>query len=413
MTTTTCQFAVHVGIDWASNKHDVCIQTMDSKREFIVLSHTPEAIDEWVMNLHRRCKGQIAVAVELCKGPIVYALQKYSFITIFPVNPVMLAKYREAFSPSGAKDDPTDAALALDLMLNHPEQVKPLKMQSKSMRKLMFLVEQRRRLVDDRLRFGNRMVNTLKQYYPQLLELFSHRDTELFCNFVLRWPTLQKLKRAKPDTVRGFFSSRGGRAKPLTEQRIEVIAKAIPLTNDSSVLESHQLLATTLSNQLLTVIKAIKTFDIEIEQLFETMPDATLFKSLPGTGPCLAPRLLVAFGEDRNRFNDAAEVQKYSGVAPVTERSGKKSWVHWRWQCSTFIRQSFIEWSAKSVQSSYWAEIYYQKQREKGNSHQSAVRALAFKWIRILYRCWKTHSLYDESKYLKALRDQNSPLLAA
>ncbi|MFT5541776.1 MAG: hypothetical protein ACI97K_002249 [Glaciecola sp.] len=87
----------------------------------------------------------------------------------------------------------------------------------------------------------------------------------------------------------------------------------------------------------------------------------------------------------------------------MTERSGQKSWVHWRWQCSKFVRQSFIEWSAKSVKQSYWAGWYYEQQRAKRKSHQSAERALAYKWVRIVYRCWKTRTPYDESTYLKAL----------
>jgi hypothetical protein len=65
------------------------------------------------------------VAVELCKGPIFYALQKYDFVTRFHINPAMLARYRIAFSPSGAKDDPTDAELALDIMLRYPEKLNP------------------------------------------------------------------------------------------------------------------------------------------------------------------------------------------------------------------------------------------------------------------------------------------------
>ena len=103
--------------------------------------------------------------------------------------------------------------------------------------------------------------------------------------------------------------------------------------------------------------------------------------------------------------------QKYAGVAPVTERSGKKCWVHWRWQCPTFLRQTFVEWAAQTINKSFWAGAYYRQQREKGCTYQAAVRALAFKWIRILYRCWQTHTPYNESTYLKALERRGSPLL--
>lgn len=120
---------------------------------------------------------------------------------------------------------------------------------------------------------------------------------------------------------------------------------------------------------------------------------------------------LAALGDNRNRFNSAEEIQNYAGIAPVTERSGQKSWVHWRWQCAKFVRQTFVEWAAKTVNSSYWAKLYYQGQRVKGKSHQSAIRALAFKWIRIIYRCWKTRTCYDEAKYLLSLKERNSPLL--
>jgi transposase len=119
----------------------------------------------------------------------------------------------------------------------------------------------------------------------------------------------------------------------------------------------------------------------------------------------------VAFGEQRERFADAADVQKYSGIAPVTERSGKKNWVHWRWQCPTFLRQTFTEWAAQTINKSYWAGVYYRQQRDKGCPHQAAVRALAFKWIRILYRCWQDRTPYNEATYLKALKRRGSPLL--
>ena len=135
-------YSVYVGIDWADSKHDVCIQPKSSdEREFAVIRHRAEAIDAWVKDLHQQYGGPIAVAVELSKGPIISALQKYDFIDIFPVNPSTLAKYREAFQPSKAKDDPTDAEIAVDMLLRHPEHFKVLKPQSAEMRALATMVE--------------------------------------------------------------------------------------------------------------------------------------------------------------------------------------------------------------------------------------------------------------------------------
>ncbi len=159
------------------------------------------------------------------------------------------------------------------------------------------------------------------------------------------------------------------------------------------------------------MFKAIDQFDDEIEKLASGHPDYGLFQPLPGAGPILAPRLLVAFGEQRDRFKSAAAIQKYSGVAPVTERSGQKHWVHWRLQCPRFLRQTFVEWAGQTINKSYWAGEYYRQQRAKGCTYQAAVRALAFKWIRIIYRCWQTRTPYDESRYLRALKRRGSPLI--
>ena len=405
-------FTAFIGIDWADAKHDVCIQAAgDERREFARISHKVDEIEDWAQSLYRRFGGPIAVALELSKGPIVYALQKYDFFVIFPVNPSTLAKYREAFTPSGAKDDPTDAELALDLILRHPHRFQPLIPQSVEMRTLVSLVEQRRRLVNDRVRITNRLRNTLKQYYPQALQWFDRIDTLLFCDFIERWPTLVQIKRARRTTLQTFFHQHNMRFAHVLQARLESIKAASPLTLDQAVITPHRLQALVLVDLLRATLAAIKRFDQEIAELAPKHPDYALFDSLPGAGPSLAPRLLVAFGEQRERFNNAAELQKYSGIAPVTERSGKKHWVHWRWQCPTFLRQTFVEWAAQTINKSFWAGAYYRQQREKGCTYNAAVRALAFKWIRILYRCWETHTPYNESVYLKALQRRGSPLL--
>lgn len=409
---TDMNFIAFVGIDWADTKHDICLQSADNpKREWNQIPHRVADIEHWALTLHQRFDGPIAVALELAKGPLVSALQKYDFLVLFPINPSMLAKYREAFTPSRAKDDPTDAELALDLLVRHRDKLAPLQPQSATMRTLATWVEQRRRLVGDKTRLTNRLGYTLKQYFPQALEWFDKIDTVLFCDFITRWSTLKQVQRARRTTLERFFHDHNMHFPHVIERRIVAIKTAQPLTDDVAVIDAHQLHAQVLADQLRVTLQAIKRYDEQIAQIAPTHPDYALFSSLPGAGPHLTPRLLVAFGEQRERFQSAAELQMYAGVAPVTERSGKKHWVHWRWQCPTFLRQTLVEWAGQTIKYSFWAKSYYDQQRAKGCTHQATLRALAFKWVRIVYRCWQTRTPYNESIYLEALRRRGSPLL--
>jgi hypothetical protein len=155
------------------------------------------------------CRAAHCRVLELAKGPLVYALQKYDFLVLFPVHPATLAKYRQAFTPSQAKDDPTDAELQLELLLRHRDKLKPLHPQGVSMRTLQSLVEQRRRLVSDKGRITNRLIYALKQYFPQAVEWFKDKDTAVFCDFLSRWPTLKQAKHARQATLDAFFREPG------------------------------------------------------------------------------------------------------------------------------------------------------------------------------------------------------------
>jgi transposase len=411
---TPHEFAAFIGLDWADAKHDICLQVADSdKRDSTVLEHRPEAIESWTTALLQRFKGQpIAIALELTKGPIVEALRKYDQLVLFHINPMMLAKYREAFTPSQAKDDPTDAELQLDLLLRHRDKLKPLVPQSPEMRALAQLVEHRRRLVGDRVRITNRLTSTLKTYFPQVLQWFPNKDTILFCDFLTQWPTLKAVQLARRSTLERFFHQHHVRSKQRIDERLEAIKSAVPLTTDEGVIMPNALMVQSLVTQLRVIIEALERFDQTIAERAHRHPDYALFEALPGAGPVFAPRLLVAFGEQRERYRSAQEMQKYVGIAPVLERSGKQSWVHWRRQCPKFLRQTFVEWAGESIRFSFWARAYYEQQRDKGASYQAAVRALAFKWIRIVFRCWQSGTRYDESVYLAALQRRGSPLIS-
>jgi transposase len=225
------EFAAFAGIDWADAKHDICLQAGSSEeREWTVVPHRAAAIDTWANTLRQRVQGRpVAVCLELAKGPLVYALQKHDFLVLFPVHPATLAKYRQAFTPSRAKADPTDAELALELLLRYRAKLKPLTAQSGPMRMLLRLVEQRRRLVGDQNRISSRLIDALKQYFPDVLAWFADRDTLLFCDFLTRWPTLKQLQRARRATLLSFFHEHHVRSQACIEERLHAIKSATPV----------------------------------------------------------------------------------------------------------------------------------------------------------------------------------------
>lgn len=407
------EYAALVAIDWADKQHAISLYDQTTgQREQTIVKHTPQALQEWALSLRQRFAGQpIAVCLEQSRGPLIYALLQYEFFTLYPVNPATLAKFRQAFSPALGKDDPTDADYLLDLLQHHRDRLREWRPDDEKTRTLSFLVEQRRRLVNDRTRFSNRLTAVLKAYFPQMLSWFEDIHTLLVCDFLTRWPQLSELQRAKPATVNKFLRSHHSTSAVTNQRRLAEIKAAVPLTNDAAVMTASVLQVKTLVAQMRVTIAAISEYDRHIEALCQTHDDYELFASLPGAGPVYAARLTAAFGTDRTRWAKADELVRFSGIAPVMERSGKQTWIRWRYFAPKFFRQTFHEFAAQSIPESFWARAYYSMQRAKGKDHHAAVRALAFKWIRIIWKCWQTKTPYNEVIYLESLRRKGSPLL--
>jgi transposase len=403
-----------IGLDWADQEHHLRLQAVDSSRvEARVVPQRPEALQDWVRELRARfSQGYIAVALEQSRGALIYALMNYDFFLLYPVPPKTLADYRQAFFGSGAKSDPGDSNLLLELVRCHRDRLRLWQPDDVCTRQLRLLVEQRRKLVADRIRLTNRLTQLLKEAFPQALEWAGELGRAAACQFLTHWPSLAAVQRARRSTLRQFFLTHFRLHPDQLEQRLEQIHQAQPLTSDPAVLKTSSLMLPLLAAQLQALLPSIETLDAAIAERFAQHPDHGLWAGLPGAGPVLAPRLLVAFGSDRQRYQNAAELQQFSGIAPVTESSGQSRWVHWRLACPKFLRQSFHEFAAQSVRRSAWAKAYYLQQLSRGAHHHAALRALAFKWIRILYRCWQNHTPYHEPLYLQALARHGSPLLA-
>jgi transposase len=406
------EIAAWIGLDWADEKHVVCLQALgNQKREIGAVEQRPEKLAEWVAGLRTRFKGRpVVIALEQSRGPVLYALKSYDFLKLVPIPPRSLSQFRKVFRTSGAQDDADDAELLLELVQKHGDRFRVWEADDELTRSLGLLTEHRRKLVDERTRLRNRLTSLLKCYFPQALQWAGGLETRQACAFLRRWPTLEAVQKARPSQLRRFYQKHGCRRPAVIEQRIQQIRKAQPLTQDEALIEPLRLAIETMVGQLEVLHCALSRYDQQIAQRLRAHEDRFLWEPLAGAGPALAPRLLAGFGSNRERFEGAEELLQFSGVAPVTERSGKKCWVHWRLGCPKFLRQTFHEFAAQTIRQSPWAKAFYELKREAGMSHHAAVRMLAYKWIRILFRCWKDRVPYSEPIYLQSLARKNPNL---
>ena len=414
MKNKTNQYAAFIGLDWADQKHDISVvSAAGGSPVHQVIHHTPEALNEWLVKLRQQYPtGQIAICLEQSKGALIFHLIGYDFLTIFPINPKNFARFREAFTSSGAKSDFTDADLLREFVTVHNDRLRPWKPDDEQTRTISFLAEGRRKTVEERTRLTNRLRSTLKQYFPQAIELVGESlHSSMALDFLHKWPQLGNLQGAKSKTVEKFYFAHNSRSSKLIKERLQLINSTIPLTTDKAVITSCLITTKMLIGQIAQLNRAIDEFEQKLRSLYEKHPDKDIFDSFPGTGAALGPRLVAAWGTDRDRYDSADSMQKYSGTGPVTKASGKSKIVVRRLACPKFLLQTFHEFANCSRHSSIWAQAYYEMLRKHGKSHHMAVRSLAFKWIRIMYRCWQDRAQYDEIKYLKALKKSNSPLL--
>ena len=185
---------------------------------------------------------------------------------------------------------------------------------------------------------------------------------------------------------------------------------AVDLTRDKALIEPRTMQVQCLARLIETLVRSIHEYDTTIAQVVAQHEDAAIFESLPGAGAALVPRLIVAFGSDRQRYHSAQELQNQSGIAPITKQSGKSQSVQSRRACPKFLRQTFHEFADHSRRWCGWAKAFYESKRAAGTGRHATLRALAFQWIRILFRMWKDRKPYHDQAYQQALAKAQSPL---
>lgn len=401
-----------IGIDWADQEHDVYVVDRHGSGRAKTIKQSPEAIEEWISEELKAANGPIAIMLEQSRGALIYALMFRENVILYPVNPKQFARYRESYSNAGCKDDLTDARLLAQMLRERISSLKPWLPDDEDTRLLARLCQTRRRLVDERTRFLQQLTEQLKCCFPLALKLPGITPfSPLMLELLRRYPDPRELRKVDRRILVKIFAEYSLRNENQQQELIETIRSSKLLCADNAILQPAAIMIRTLALQIRDIRKSIDTAQEHIDEAMARHPDAGLFQALPGAGRALAPRLLAAFGSQRERFDTADDIATFSGIAPVTKQSGNSRVVHRRYACPKYMRQTFHEFADHARKWCPWSKAYYQLQRSRGMKHHAALRKLASRWIRILFVVWKTRTPYDPRKYLAAIQARNPPIL--
>lgn len=387
------QRTAFVGFDWASDHHDVVLVDQYGKIvEDFRFDDTAEGWQLLVKTLNKH--SDPAVAIETSSGATVQRLLEAGY-AVYPVNPKAAKRYRERKAPSGTKTDHLDAWSLADALRLDGHTWRQLKPDDPLTAELRLLCRDEVTLIEQRTAFVCQLRSALHEYYPVALEAFDDWTLRSAWAFVEAFPTSEALAKAGKRKWEKFLHTHKLYRKETYQKRLDLFARAETFCGNKATTNAKSMLAVALAGQLRVLQSHLDKFRKKIEELFAKHPDHDLFGSLPGAGEKLAPRLLAELGDDRDRFDSPQALQCYAGTAPVSFESGKIKRVRFRRACQKALRRSVHLWANLSRATCPWAEAYYRKKRDEGQTHACALRCLGQRWLKILWKMWQTRRPYD------------------
>jgi transposase len=399
------------GFDWAADHHDVAV--VDRSGAIVLQLRFEQSLEGWnTLRQKLATLGKLGVAIETSCGPAVERLLAMGH-AVYPMNPKAAERYRDRKAPSGVKDDQLDAWSFADALRTDGHGWRPLVPEDQATQFLRLLCRDEIALIEQRTALVLQLRQALQEYYPAALQAFDDWTLPSPWEFVVQFPTPQTLAKAGKRRWQKFLHTHRLYNAATNDQRLAIFEKAHEFVSPSeAVTRAKSLLAVTLAKQLRTLETQLGEYRKQIQKAFDDHPDSPIFKSLPGAGDKLAPRLLAELGSQRAVFEDAQALQCYAGTAPVTIQSGRRCFQKIRRMCNMVLRATVHLWSNKSRAECTWAQAYYQQKRAEGKGHATALRALGQRWLKILIRMWRERTPYDESRHLQNMLRHGSWVLS-
>jgi transposase len=381
------------GFDWARHQHAVVV--VDREGQIVSNFRFDHSAEGW-KSFREKTAGfeNLAVAIETNQGAAVDQLLQIG-CTLYPVNTVAAARYRERKAPSGNKTDYIDAWALGDALRVDGHGWKRLAPMDKLTVQLRLLCRDEVALIEQRTALVNQLEQALVEYYPAALEAFDDWTQPSTWSFIIHFPTPQALTRAGRRRWEKFLHSHRLWRPGTVEKRLAAFEQVEQLKASEPIVKAKSQLAVSLCQLLRTLERQLEEYRKQIEELFSNHPDHDLFGSLPGAKEKLAPRLLAAIGNDPTRFGSFEILQRIAGTAPSGFESSPVRKAQLRWACDKFLRATVHLWADCFWKSSAWGRVYYRKKRKEGKSHACALRCLAQRLLKILFRMLTDRKPYD------------------
>jgi transposase len=390
------------GIDWGDKALDYHLRTSAGK----VLAQgrvtpDPDGLADLFVALETRADGeQIGIAIETSHGAWMQALLDRGY-TIYPVNPKAVDSFREAMSANGDKSDKIDRRILAIYLATFHRTLRPLRPDDPEIIALRIACKDRVRLVEERTSKLNELRAILKVHYPAVLSLFADLDSIIALEFLRKYPTQNQMQKLTERRLRKWLSRHHYSWPTRVDKMVGRLKQpALPIADHLQQAKAN--LIQYLAKTLIPLKAEIAARDKAITAQFAELPEADWARSLPGAGTVLAPAILACIGRDTERFATPADAQAFMGTAPVTKASGMSRSVIFRRGCWKFARRTLQLFANASRPQCAWAERFYQKQRDSGHKHHSALRALAHKWLKIILAMQRNDARYVEAVFVES-----------
>lgn len=413
-----------VGLDWAEDHHDVALGLPGKGViEQFRITHGPDG----VARLVARClaleadPAEVRVVLETRHGVLVEALVDAGF-TVLPVNPDLVARRR---GPAKKKDDAEDARICCLLALDQFTQLRKLIPHGELGAELRAIARDDDRAARDERRLGNRLRADLLAVFPAALDITDgDLSAAVFLHLIERWPSHTELAAAGRDAVAALArANRHGWPDRFAERVTAALAAPrLPVRPELARAKTGSIRLA--AAQLLLLRQQRHTWQRRMGEILlgsprsrgpgsrtkqpknphpgsqpgNPFPGGEIYLSMPGLGDRLAARVAGEIGEHVEQFSTPNALQCYAGAAPVTRRSGRSEFIiARRLAYNRYLGNAAQQWAFCSLQRSAWARQFYDTKIAAGKRHHAALRALANRWLEILWHCLRLGVIYDEA----------------